>query len=136
MNKKKDIFVGEITLLPLEDVKEKVYLNEKGEIYSKKLRIKDDRHRNFMRMYFFSKDYLDSKKRTYTIERFFKIDLHDIREMLWRKKQKTISRNVIEDIVHSKNQIARIREVVKNRFRKYVLKAYDKKLDEEQTNKH
>lgn len=122
MKDTKPIFVGKLSLSPLKDIKEKVYLNYKGEIISKSLRIPVDKKRTHRQWYVFVKEYLDNKNLKYSIINFFQKDLRDIREMMLLKNQETISRNKIEDIVHWRNQIARIKDIIKHEYAKHLWK--------------
>lgn len=128
MKDAKPIFIGKLSLSPLKDIKEKVYLNYKGEIISKSLRISVDKKRTHIQWYVFVKEYLDNKNLKYSIINFFQKDLSDIREMMLLKNQETISRNKIEDIVHWRNQIARIKDIIKHEYAKHVWKKYLKLL--------
>lgn len=121
------IYIGETYLHPLKEIDNaKVYLNSKGQIIINELVIPDDRQRNFRRMYNFLKDYLEKKKLPYEISKFRRKDLNDLVFEMERKKQKYISLNALEDIRHYQNQLARIREIVITRIRKFVKRKWRK----------
>lgn len=124
----KPILIGEYILRPWKSKKEKVFLSEKGEIFSDSLRIHDRNDHGFRYDYEFIKKYLDKKRKAYDVSRFFEMSLNDLKDMLWMSGKKSISTKRIEEILRWDNQIAYVRKLVEIRFRKYVLKEHYKEL--------
>ncbi len=104
-----------------------IYINHKGEIYCDYFVIKDfTRTENFKQKYWFIKRYLDKKRKAYDVTGIYNITIGDLRQIMWSKDIKSISRNRIEGIVHNENQIANIKDDTIQRLKKYL----EKKLSE------
>jgi len=130
MKKSKSIFIGNFPLAPWKKTNEDVFIDSRGRIYSQSMPpIKDaTRGKNFKRMHGFCEEYFNKKRLKYDVKNFCKMDIKDVVEMLEAKNRSSISANQLTEIYHWRNQIAEIKQLVKNRFRKSVLKMYNKEL--------
>lgn len=102
-------------------IEEDIYLDKLGNIYCDSFLIKDYRDRRCKRWYYFIKEYLDKKRRKYDATGIKEVTLGDLRSMMWNKDIKSISRKRIEEIVHWENQIAKTRNEILKRARKYIV---------------
>jgi len=71
-------------------------------------------------MYWFTKGYLDKKRKKYDINNIFYMTIGDLRWIMWKKDVKFISRDRIEEIVHWENQIGHIKDDIIERVKKYI----------------
>lgn len=116
------LIIENLNLVSWKRKSEDIYLNPNGEIFCESFAIKDyTRDRRYKRMYRFSKEYLDKKRREYNISHFYPMTIGDLRELMWHKNIKSISRNRIEEIVHWENQIGNIKNDILELVKKYIL---------------
>ena len=130
MDKRDLIYIGNYSTSPLKKGTEKVYLNHTGEIFSKSIHIPSDKKGISDQMYVFMKKYF-GKRSVCSVEKIYPQDLDLLILRVWRKNQKTISVNKLRDIISWRNIIAMNKQVIKERFNKYILKAHHKKMNDD-----
>lgn len=71
-------------------------------------------------MYRFTEEYLNLKRKKYDVTDIHLMSIGDLRQMMWDKNMKSISRKRIEEIVHTENPIGKIKNMIINRVKKYL----------------